>query len=273
MTLRDMARRHFPRALRAFHEYRWARAADRRPAARTPHGFLFTGRADMQNAAFESLETAVVQELARGGVYVDVGAHHGYFVAIARKAGAHAIAIEPLDDNLTVLYENLMLNGWSDVEVFPVAVAAQPGTAELYGAGTGASLVARWAGASTVWHRRVPVSTLDVILSDRFPDEKMFVKIDAEGSELAVLEGAAAVLARAAETAWMIEICFRENQPGGAVNPDFAATFERMWRHGYRARAVSADRRDVQPDDVARWLRSGVRDVDAVNFVFERSRA
>lgn len=270
MTLRQFARNRFPRLLRAIHEYRASRVSDLRAPLRTPYGFLFTGRADMQTASFESAEAAVVQRLAHGRVYVDVGAHHGYFVAIAKQGGAHAIAIEPLRDNLQVLYENLMLNEWSDVEVFPVAVAARPGMAELYGTGTGASLLPNWAGSSDVWHRRVAVTTLDIVLGDRFAGRKMFVKVDAEGSELDVLNGAGVVLGRAEETVWMIEICFRENQPGGEINPQFAETFERMWSFGYSATAVSQDATEVRREDVTRWLRSGRRDIDAVNFLFER---
>ncbi|HEX8254932.1 MAG TPA: FkbM family methyltransferase [Thermoanaerobaculia bacterium] len=271
MTLRDLARRRIPRVLRTIHEFRASRARDILPPVTTPHGFVFSGRGDMQNAAFEVREAAVVGEMSKGRVYVDVGAHHGYFVAIARNAGARVVAVEPLRDNLAVLYENLMRNQWSDVEVFPVAAGARSGVAELYGTGTAASLVANWAGVSTVWHRRVAVATLDTIVGDRFAGEKLFIKVDTEGNELDVLAGATAVLGRAADVAWMIEICFRENQPGGAINPHLRATFETMWRAGYRATAVSQAGEEVGPPDVDRWLRTGNRDVDAVNFIFDRA--
>ncbi|HYO76956.1 MAG TPA: FkbM family methyltransferase [Thermoanaerobaculia bacterium] len=259
--------------MRAIHEFRASSVRDVLPPETTPYGFVFSGRGDMQNGTFEAREAAVVQAMAKGRVYVDVGAHHGYFVAIAKNAGAHVIAVEPLRDNLTVLYDNLMLNHWSEVEVFPVAAGARSGAAELYGTGTAASLVANWAGMSTVWHRRVAVATLDAIVGNRFAGQKMFIKVDTEGSELDVLAGAAAVLERAADVAWMIEICFRENQPNGVINPHFRATFETMWRAGYSATAVSEAGEEIGPADVDRWLRSGSRDVDAVNFVFTRREA
>lgn len=269
-AVKQLVRRHFPGVLKAYHDYRHTRALHARKAVRTPHGFVFAGHPEMEAGTFEAHEAAVVLQRAKDHVYVDVGANYGYFVAIARNAGAHVVACEPLHENLIMLYENLRLNGWGDVEVFPLGMAAAPGFAQLYGAGTGASLIANWAGTSQVWQRTIALSTLDIVMGDRFANQKLFIKIDVEGAELGVLQGAQQLLDRTPAPAWMIEICFRENQPGGCINPDFRAIFEIFWSRGYRATTVWSDVRDVTLADVDRWLSSGKRDFGYVNYLFEK---
>lgn len=269
-AVKQLVRRRFAGVLKAYHDYRHSRALHSRKPQRTPHGFLFAGHHEMEAGTFEPHETAVVLRRATDHVYVDVGANFGYFVAVARNAGAHVIACEPLHDNLITLYENLRLNAWSDVEVFPLGMAAAPGVAQLYGAGTGASLIANWAGTSQVWQRTIALSTLDIVVADRFAGQNLFIKIDVEGAERGVIQGATKLLDRNPAPAWMVEICFRENQPGGGINPDFRAIFDIFWSRGYCATTVWSDVREVTAADVERWLSSGRRDFGYVNYLFER---
>jgi hypothetical protein len=124
------------RELREVLRFYWTRPT------KTPHGFLLSGNRDMEAGTFEVSESAVVKALLpRVDAVVNVGANIGYYVCLARSYGKHVVAFEPIDANVRFLLRNLMLNGWSDVEVFPIALSDRPGIAEIYGGGTGASLL------------------------------------------------------------------------------------------------------------------------------------
>ena len=225
----------------------------------------------MASGQFEPVESGFLAgAFAAADVFVDVGANIGFFTCLARKHGLHVVAIEPLPQNLDYLYRNLLANGWPDAEVFPVGVGTAPGIIELYGGGTGASLISSWGGASRAWRRRIALSTLDTLLADRFQGKRMIVKVDVEGAELQVLRGAAQTLARTPSPVWLVEVCLTENFPDG-TNPDFRAVFETFWLAGYRSRALEADRQlEVTPEVVDRWIRNRARDFGYVNFIFSK---
>ena len=84
-----------------------------------------------------------------------------------------------------------MANGWqNNAEVFPLALGEKPELLTLYGAsGPSASLVKNWAGYSSHFKKVVPVSTLDNILAGRFLGQRLFIKMDVEGTEYQVLKG------------------------------------------------------------------------------------
>jgi FkbM family methyltransferase len=220
----------------------------------TPLGFRFTGHEGMEAGTFEQLESKLIRSYsAPSTVFVDVGANFGYFTCL----------------DLELMYKNLEANGFRDVEIFPVGLGSEPGMATLYGGGTSASLLTRWAGTSEVWKRTIPLSTLDVILGDRFAGQPMMVKIDVEGMEHTVLAGAQRTLARRPSPRWLVEICLTAGHPQGC-NPHYADVFRAFWDHGYTARSVENDPREVTPADVERWVAQGRRDRGDTNFLFDR---
>lgn len=264
---REIARR-YPDWVAAFHDARLRRELRSRPLVDTPLGFRFAGPAPMQDGSFEPQELDFLRGRLPGvDVFVDVGANAGYFTCIARHGGTRAIAIEPAPHNLDLLFRNITANGWTDVEVLPVGLAGAPGLGTLYGDGTAASLVTRWAGVSDVWQRTIPLTTIDAVIGGRFDGERLLIKVDVEGAEHAVLDGAPATLARSPSPVWLVEVCFSENFPAG-INPHFLDVFDRFWRAGYRARSLDADRA-VERADVDRWLQNGRRDFGYVSYVFE----
>lgn len=269
-TLVRTARPYLERMPRVMATYRALR--DRLPSrfgppVDNPLGFKFSGFESMQRGTFEPDETAfLLEELPRSDVFVDIGANIGYFTCLARSRGVHTIGVEPHDANLQIAFRNLRSNEWTDgVEIFPVALADAPGALRLYGVSTGASLVPGWAGASELNARTVAVSTLDILLADRFAGKQLLIKIDVEGAELQVLEGATKTLARSPRPRWLVEVCLTENQKG--VNSHFLAVFERFWTAGYEAFSIP-ERRVVRRDDVETWVRTGERTFGTYNFLF-----
>lgn len=238
----------------------------------TPLGFkLISGRhpayTQMRLGTFEEPETvAILRELQRSEVFVDVGANLGYYSLLALKHRKRVIAFEPQAQNLKCLFTNLEANGWSqEAEVFPMALAERPGVLTLFGAsGPSASLVEGWAGYSPKFKQTVAVTTLDRILEGKYRDDRLLIKIDVEGAEFGVLRGASATLKRQPRPAWLIEICLNEYHPGG--NPNFLALFELFWSNGYQASIANGSK--IERADVERWLRNGRTDTGSFNYLF-----
>jgi FkbM family methyltransferase len=237
----------------------------------TPTGYGFSLIAPPGTIATVSklAETRLLNALMRDAeVFVDVGANIGFYTALARSLSCHTIAVEPLSQNLRYLYANLLQNGWSDVEVYPVGLSAQPGLAELYGASTGASLVSGWADASKALKRTIPLSTLDVIIGHRFQGRPLLLKIDVEGAEHSVLTGASEILQRDPKPTWLVEICLTEHHPSG-INSHFRDIFERFWKLGYEARTADDERRRISPEDVDSWVRLRQAPFGSPNYWFQ----
>lgn len=242
-----------------------------RPLA-TPFGFMFFGNTVMQAGTYEPEETTFIRNLLDDtDVFVDIGANIGYYTCLSRSAGKHTISVEPLAQNLGYLYANLEANGWNDVEVHPVGLADRPGIATLYGGGTGASLISGWAGASSLLQRKIPLSTLDIVVGGRFSEKNMFIKVDVEGAEYDLLLGATNMLSKIPAPVWIMEIELTEHQPQG-FNSKFSETFEIFWKHGYKSWTAEFDRREVMRKDIEDWVKAGEKGFGGRNYIFMKNR-
>lgn len=254
----------------AYRTLRDAWAFQRQEPQATPHGFKLMGNPTMQAGAFEPEETALIEHLLNSAdVFVDAGANIGFYTCLARASGKHTLAIEPLPQNLDYLYANLDANGWPDVEVYSLGLAERPGLGTLYGGTTGASLVDGWAAPSPLLRRRISVSTLDILLGDRFAGKKLLIKVDVEGAEYDLLLGAGHTLVLSSAPVWMVEIGLTEHHPAG-LNPHFARTFELFWQHGYQAWTASLERRAISRADVERWVKSRTPSFGTGNYLFAK---
>lgn len=240
----------------------------------TPYGFKLRGtnsihHVAMQEGKFEPEETAQFKEAFRhADVFVDVGANIGFYSCLARWSALHVVAIEPLAKNLDYLYANCWANDWKDIEVFPVGVSESPGFATLYGgSSTGASLIGGWAGASKKLRRLIPLSTLDILVGDRFAGKRVVIKIDVEGAEFPVLLGASSLMDVRPKPIWVVEICLSEYHPAG-MNPHFLDTFSLFWQRGYEVRTADERNKLIQRADVEGWLKCGRCDSGVINYKF-----
>lgn len=171
----------------------------------------------MVRGAYEPVFTAAVLETVRpGDVCYDLGAHVGYYsLLMARRAGpAGAVhAFEPYAPNAARLREHAARNadGRAPIHVHACAIADVTGTRALAGAGDGdaVSTLAHLDGTRGVidpaWRARfadfarqeVPVWSLDDWRAETGAPPPTVLKIDVEGSELAVLHGARETIAAA----------------------------------------------------------------------------
>jgi FkbM family methyltransferase len=262
----------FPAAARSYRTLRSIWQFQRSGPRRAPYGLPLWAPPSIDIETFETTELTFLRpRLERADVFIDVGANVGFYTCLAASLGKRVVAVEPLHENLEYLYVNLMRNSLEGVEVFPVGAGKTSSLVPIFGGATGASLVPGWAGVSTAYRTTIPVTSLDMLLSARFQGERLVFKVDVEGAELDVLEGASELLARAAPSGWMIEAALTEHHPGGK-NDRFAKVFERFWRLGYEARTIDAQPREVRPSDVERWCARAHQDFGSWNFWFERSR-
>ena len=259
MTPRRTLRRYveqLPWLATTFRQVRDGWALRQSVAADTPYGFKLAGNPSMAAGTFEPDEVALVMDRTRAcDVFVDVGANVGLYSCLALSLGKHVVAVEPLRENLDYLFRNLESNGFSDVEVFPMGVGAEPSLVTIYGGQTGASLIAGWADATPTYRTTIPLTTLDTLLDGRFHNSKLVIKIDVEGAEDQVLEGGSRALVRRPQPTWLVEVCLTEHHPGG-INPNFKKVFERFWSTGYHAFSVGPGRRRIDSQEVDSWVAS-----------------
>jgi FkbM family methyltransferase len=149
----------------------------------------------------------VVQHLARTRLFIDVGAHYGFYTLLAAKEGKdlEVIAFEPTPETCRVLQKNVTLNGVNNVKVNQVALSDRDALTQF-----NISLASDSCGfypnpeAMPLRSLEVRANRLDTFLARRSPCSTL-IKIDTEGHELAVLRGLTDTIRRFADLRFLIE--------------------------------------------------------------------
>lgn len=160
------------------------------------------------------------ERLSAGDLFVDVGANIGLYTVYACERGAEVVAVEPDPTNVGRIRENLAANG-ARAEVVAKAVDRTEGTVVMT-----EDLNERnhllTDGSSG---RSVEATTLDALLAGR----TAMVKIDVEGAEQAVLEGAEQSLRERRISLMQLEWGLDEQ----STIHDRSPLLELLQRHGY----------------------------------------
>jgi FkbM family methyltransferase len=131
-----------------------------------------------------------------GDVVVDAGAHVGFFtIRTSKLVGSDGlvIAVEPHPENYEMLLQNIRINSLNNVIPIKAALGNREGFAEL-------SIDRKWTSGHSIAFRkgansvRVPLMTLDSLVKKLGLARVDFIKIDVEGAEYMLLEGARRVL-------------------------------------------------------------------------------
>lgn len=125
--------------------------------------------------------------LEAGDLFVDVGANAGTYSLWAADVGVEVVAIEPGEDARRLLMENVALNPGAVIHVLSCALGAKAG---YMGFTVGLDATNHLLPNANDGHR-VEVKTVDEVLGSR---RAAGMKIDVEGAERLVLEGAEAAL-------------------------------------------------------------------------------
>lgn len=171
---------------------------------------------------FEESEMRFVARLLRPGMTVlDVGAHHGLYTLLASKrvgSRGRVIAFEPSPRERIRLGRHLRLNRCRNVDVESCAAGNEPGEADLFlvdGFRDWGNSLRPPAVAEPTRRVSVPVRRLDDVLAQLDVERVDFIKLDAEGGELAVLEGARKLLQTAPRPVILAEVEDIRTQPWG----------------------------------------------------------
>ncbi len=148
---------------------------------------------------FYELElTRKIVELAKqGGLFVDVGANYGYFSCMwaASNSENRVIAFEASPRNVAPLRENIAKNYLeAQVDIYDIALGKEAGNLPfsfMSDEQTGWGGLALKDGTNTI---NVPVVTLDQFWTKLADQTINVLKIDTEGADTWVLEGASQLL-------------------------------------------------------------------------------
>jgi len=185
-------------------------------------GNIYTGLHEFQDMAF------LLHLLRKEDLFIDVGANAGSFTILACSAiGARGYAFEPVPSAYKRLVENIRLNHLENtVKCLNIGLARECGS------------IAFTSNMDTVNHVLAPgehsegtinvkVSALDEVLCDNSP---VLIKIDVEGYETPVLEGALETLKKKTLHAVIMEL----NGQGSRYGFDESRILPMMFDYGFQ---------------------------------------
>jgi FkbM family methyltransferase len=194
-----------------------------RPGMDAATGAVYAGFQEFEDMAF------VLHVLRPEDLFVDVGANIGTYSIIAAGAcGASVIAVEPIAVAYKHLLDNVRLNNLeSRIVVRKIGLGDKPGELSFTSDSDSVNHVvsdAEGKGAGTV---TVAIDTMDHMLEKASP---RVIKVDVEGYETAVLNGASDTLDSQDLVALVLEL----NGSGERYGFDEAALHEKLKLRGFR---------------------------------------
>jgi FkbM family methyltransferase len=210
-------------------------------------------------------EMSFVLHLCRSSdLFVDIGANVGAFtILVAGAVRARCVAVEPGLDALSILNDNIKINGLEDmVTICKVAASRLDGTVQFTANLDTLNHVVYGLASDAESVTTVEARSLDSLLRDLDP---LVLKIDVEGAEIEVLEGASVTLSNSSVKAIIIEIQnTREGEMRGKV------ITERLKIMGFTPHKYSPSSRVLSPVDFfseARTICGNVIFARDLNFV------
>ncbi len=237
----------------------------------TTLGFKLAGNEAMINGSFEPFETEIIKKIVpKIDIFINVGANIGYYCCLALSYGRKVIAFEPVNSNLQYLFRNIKANNWqNEIEVFPVALSDKIGLIDIYGEGTGASLVKGWANTPEDSATIVACTTLDSIIGDKYVGKQCLILVDIEGAEKFMLNGAAKLLIMHPKPIWIVEISITEHLADESkVNSNLVETFNIFYENGYDVWTADDECRSVVKDEISLIAETGINTIKTHNFIF-----
>lgn len=171
--------------------------------------------------------------ISEGDTFIDVGANHGSFSIIAAKLVGQSgliVAIEPQPRLVYLLEKSLAANAQCKYQLHRLACGDRNGQADFYiptETSGFAGIFPEFSATSTYRTISVPLKRFDDALDwQHFPGQ-IFLKLDVEGSELAFLRGASAMI-RARKPPLMLEINPSSMKASGIVGEDMVRHLQEL---------------------------------------------
>jgi FkbM family methyltransferase len=248
-------------------------------AVETPYGKFFISEHDIfireelaTGGVWEAGETAnIVQLLAPGMTFLDIGAHVGYYSIIAgRIVGPLGLVLsfEPEPGNFELLVANAWQNGLTNIACFPWAVADVTGFTELHISerNTGDNRI--FAGDEDWRTTTVRSVALDSLAILRPPLD--VVKIDVQGAEEAVVRGMEGLLGGSPRVVLSVEFWPYGMKLFGSDPRNVLGYYRSL---GFQVRVQNSDEAGTKAlaDDEILELCRGQRGQAFVNLLLSRS--
>lgn len=152
---------------------------------------------------YEAETSQFVERVLKGGdCFVDIGAHIGYFSLLAAKiVGAHGavLSFEPERRNYDQLKQHIAMNDLTNIKIFNIALSSEDRVGELFVNSDNDGGHALWDISTHAFNQKsrhdhakqaVTIATLDSIIKAEPVDRIKLIKIDTEGTEHNILQGA-----------------------------------------------------------------------------------
>ncbi len=181
----------------------------------------------------------LLKTLRPGDVFIDVGAHYGYYTLLAARMvgpGGQVQSFEAAPDSVALLEANTQ--GLPQVRVTASAVSDHAGEITFW---TFPGPTDEWNTTAPAENQsggiplRVPCITLDEALSGLENQKELLVKMDVEGGEPAVLRGMVNILTR-----YRVTLAMEYLLAGEPDNPHDRAV-DHLHRLGYATFAIRPD--------------------------------
>lgn len=201
--------------------------------------------------------------------FVDVGANVGsYTILAACVGGAHGCAIEAIPDTYRRLYANVRLNEIEkQLDLQNIAIGHESGVITFSaGLDTQNHVLAEHETSSD--KIEVPVRALDEVLLGKKPS---LIKIDVEGFETPVLQGASATLSEPSLHSVIMEL----NGSGLRYGYDESAILELMTTYGFKTYSYDPFTRkliDLGGKNLLNRNTLFIRDIERVQGLIENAR-
>ncbi len=159
-------------------------------------GNVYVGLMEFEDMAF------VLHLLRDDDQFLDIGANVGVYSILAASRGARVLAMEPVPATYEQLLDNVHLNRFGAIEARNLGVGKEPGELR-FSTGSGPTNHVLAHGEGDAQSVTVPVDSLDNIAARWAP---VMMKIDVEGFEANVIQGAPKILAQPSLQAVLIEL-------------------------------------------------------------------
>lgn len=201
--------------------------------------------------------------LRENDIFCDVGANVGVYTVLASaEIGAKTISIEPIPNTFDLLKFNVLINQIEEkVELFNIGVGSNESEIAFTENLDTANHVATDIETTNSNIIKIPIKTLDVIT--RY-DPPLILKIDVEGYETEVLNGAINLLKNSKLKAIIIEL----NGAGERYGYDESKVHDQLLLNGFHAYSYQPYKRELIPlDYFGKYNTLYLRDLD---FIKER---
>ena len=259
------------RKIKALNIKRIERYRSRKKPMPTGDGFIYRGPSTQFSDTWEQNERTFLRKIfERYDIFLNVGAHYGYYCCMARKAGLEVIAIEPLIANFKTLLNNLLLNDLhSECTLINAAAGQRPHISFIGGAFSTASMLNSHQHDKLLT-QAVPIITIDTLAVD--PKHDLLILMDVEGFEYEALLGASNLLKRSSRVDWIIEVFpfIPTKNTKTQENKNFFKLFEVMFDNGYQAWLISEKLTIITRETIELEAKKNYLDRMHGNFFFSR---